>query len=110
LSPLGENFDSRDLILKLKATPIVVAPNKLGVINQILLTLGALPQNFRLKTKIILMSPEKSDAATRSNSRLLSEFFDAKRIFQLPRFEKDFQTALASKNRQLCQMLRALSF
>src|ERR1044071_7096878 len=35
LSPLGEGFDSRDLILKLDAMPIVVAPNKLGVISHI---------------------------------------------------------------------------
>src|SRR5277367_3867689 len=73
LSPLGENFDSRDLILALRATPIVVAPNKLGVINHILLTLEALPDNFRRRTKIVLMSPQKPDAALNSNAKLLAE-------------------------------------
>ena len=43
LSPLGEDFNSRDLIAALRATPIVVCPNRLGVVNQVLLTLEALP-------------------------------------------------------------------
>jgi len=45
LSPLGENFNSRDLILALCATPIIVAQNKIGVVNHVLLTLEALPKN-----------------------------------------------------------------
>ena len=47
LSPLGENFNSRDLIVALRATPIVVAQNRLGAVNQVLLTLEALPKNLR---------------------------------------------------------------
>src|SRR5271154_1435660 len=83
LSPLGENFNSRDLILALRAIPIIVAQNKLGAVNQILLTLEALPENFRLKAKIVLMSPSKPDAATKSNAKLLAKFAKAK-IFSLP--------------------------
>jgi len=89
LSPLGENFNSRDLIQKLRATPIIVAQNKLGVVNQILLTLEALPKKLRAKTCVILMSPAKSDAATNSNAKLLSEFFPAERIFTLPRLGRN---------------------
>ena len=84
LSPLGENFDSRDLLTALRATPIVVGPNRLGAVNQILLTLEALPKSFRRKARVVLMSPPKPDAATASNTKLLAEFFDAKRIFTLP--------------------------
>jgi len=90
LSPLCENFNSRDLISKLRAKPIIVAQNKLGVVNQILLTLEALPTHFRNKTKVVLMSPKKPDAATVSNVKLLAEFFDSKRIFSLPWFGKGF--------------------
>jgi len=86
LSPLGVNFNSRDLILKLRAMPIVVAQNKLGAVNQILLTLGALPENFRRKTLVVLITPPKMDAAAKSNAKLLAEFFPAERIFTLPRF------------------------
>ena len=35
LSPLGEGFDSRDLIEALNATPIIVCSNKLGAVNQV---------------------------------------------------------------------------
>ncbi|HXE42035.1 MAG TPA: dethiobiotin synthase, partial [Candidatus Baltobacteraceae bacterium] len=110
LSPLGERFDSRDLILKLRATPIVVAQNKLGAINQILLTLEALPNNFQRKTKIVLMSPEKLDAAAASNVKLLGELFDSRRIYQLPRFKENFTATNILKNPRVAQTLRALAY
>jgi len=84
LSPLGGNFDSRDLIAALRATPMVVCPNRLGAMNQVLLTLAALPQSAFCRARIVLMSPSKPDAATNTNAGLLAEFFDAKRIFELP--------------------------
>jgi dethiobiotin synthetase len=88
LSPLGENFNSRDLILALRAMPIVVAQNKLGAVNQILLTLEALPKNLRAKSRVVLVSPQKPDASTKMNAKLLAEFFDAEKIFLLPRLNK----------------------
>src|SRR5476649_1528457 len=54
LSPLGENFNSRDLILALRAMPIIVAQNKLGAVSQILLTLEALPEKSRSKSRVVL--------------------------------------------------------
>jgi dethiobiotin synthetase len=80
LSSLGENFNSRDLIKATRATPVIVAPNRLGVVNQVLLTLEALPKKFRAKARVILMPTPKPDGSTKSNARLLAEFFDAKRI------------------------------
>jgi dethiobiotin synthetase len=80
LSPLGENFNSRDLIKATRAIPIIVAPNRLGVVNQILLPLEALPKNLRVKTRVVLMPTPKPDGSTKSNAHLLAEFFDAKRI------------------------------
>jgi dethiobiotin synthetase len=80
LSPLGENFNSRDLIKATRAIPIIVAPNRLGVVNQILLPLEALPKNLRVKTRVVLMPTPKPDGSTKSNTHLLAEFFDAKRI------------------------------
>jgi dethiobiotin synthetase len=80
LSPLGENFNSRDLILAARAVPVIVAPNRLGVVNQVLLTLEALPKNYRSKARVVLMPTPKPDGSTKSNATLLAEFFDAKRI------------------------------
>jgi len=88
LSPLGEGFDSRDLIVALRATPIIVAQNKLGTMNQVLLTLEALPKNLRAKSRVVLVSPEKPDASTKTNAKLLAEFFDPEKISLLPRLNK----------------------
>ena len=104
LSPLGENFNSRDLILALRAIPIVVAQNKIGAVNHVLLTLEALPENFRSKAKIVLMSPSKPDAATKSNAKLLAEFTSAK-IFTLPWLGKNFH---ATKDPQVRRTFQGL--
>jgi len=93
LSPLGDDFDSRDLIVSLRATPIIVCPNQLGAVNQVLLTLEALPRGVMAKTRVVLMSPPKPDAATKTNAGLLAEHFDGKRIFQLPWLGGQFDLA-----------------
>lgn len=108
LSPLGENFNSRDLILALCATPLVVAQNRLGVVNQLLLTLEALPRNAAAAARVVLMSPPKRDSATKTNAKLLAEFFDARRIFTLPWFGKNFVVTQALKNPEVRQTLGAL--
>jgi dethiobiotin synthetase len=109
LSPLGENFDSRDLILSLRAVPIIVAQNKLGAVNHILLTLEALPKKLRAKTKVVLMSPPKPDAATISNAKLLAQFFPAEKLFTLPWFGKIFEVSKILKNARVIKSLRLLA-
>jgi dethiobiotin synthetase len=71
LSPLGAGFDSRDLLLALDAIPVLVAPDQLGVVNHILLTLEALPARFRRRTTVVLMAPPRADSAAASNAELL---------------------------------------
>jgi dethiobiotin synthetase len=107
LSPLGENFNSRDLIVALRAMPIIVAQNKLGVVNHILLTLEALPENLRTKAQIVLMSPPKPDASTKTNVKLLAKFANAK-IFSLPWLGQKFSPVEVLKNPQVARTLRAL--
>ncbi|HEX5399087.1 MAG TPA: dethiobiotin synthase [Verrucomicrobiae bacterium] len=109
LSPLGEGFDSRDLILALRATPLIVAPNRLGVVNQALLTLEALPGYVRRRAKLVFMSPPRPDAATATNASLLAEFFDARRIFTLPWLGNNVPNGKAWKNSQVLQLLHALT-
>jgi dethiobiotin synthetase len=109
LSPLGENFNSRHLIAALDATPIVVGQNQIGAVNQVLLTLEELPKKSQNKVRVVLMSPRKPDAATNSNADLLAEFFDTKRIFQLPWLGKNASAIQALKNRRVKQTLRALA-
>jgi dethiobiotin synthetase len=109
LSPLGKNFDSRDLISVLRATPIVVAQNKLGAVNHILLVLEALPENLRAKTRVVLVSPRKPDTAANSNAKLLAEFFAAGKIFTLPWLGKKFSTTDVLKIPQVRRTFRALA-
>ena len=84
LSPLGEDFDSRDLIRALGATPIIVCPNKLGAVNQVRLTVDALPRAAARQASIVLVNPARPDAASRTNLKLLKEFVDPNCLRILP--------------------------
>ncbi|HEY4984935.1 MAG TPA: dethiobiotin synthase [Verrucomicrobiae bacterium] len=108
LSPLGENFDSRDLIAALRATPIVVCPNRLGAVNQVLLTLAALPRSASCRARVVLISPSKPDASTSTNVSLLAEFLDAKRIFCLPRLGGRFDPEKVLKDSRVRRTFRVL--
>ena len=110
LSPLGEDFDSRDLIVALRATPVIVAPNRLGAVNQLLLTLAALPANYRATAKIVFMSPPKPDAATATNAQLLGEFFPPEKIFTVPWLGRKLPPPVEIlKNGKLRRLLRELA-
>jgi dethiobiotin synthetase len=108
LSPLGENFNSRDMVVALRAAPIIVGPNRLGVVNQVLLTLEALPKSLRAKAKVVLMSPPKPEAATESNARLLAQFFPAKKILTLPWLGRRFSASAILKKPPVRRTLAAL--
>jgi dethiobiotin synthetase len=108
LAPFGENFDSRGLIVALRATPIIVAKNRLGAVNHILLTLAALPKNLHARTKVVLMSPARPDFATASNAKLLAQFFPPEKIFELPWLGKKFSSTKVLKKPRLKRTLAAL--
>ena len=109
LSPLGADFNSRDLLAALSATPVIVAQNKLGTVNHILLTLEALPKNLRARAVVVLVSPAKPDAAAASNSKLLAQFLSRRKIFTLPWLGKNFSIAPAQKNARVKRTLAALA-
>jgi dethiobiotin synthetase len=108
LSPLGEGFDSRGLMAALGAAPIIVAPNRLGVVNHLLLTLEALPEKMHERAMVVLMSPEKPDAATASNVELLGQFFPKKNIFMLPWLGRRFALTEALNKTSIKRTLSAL--
>jgi dethiobiotin synthetase len=109
LSPLGEKFDSRDLIAALRATPIVVCPNRLGAVNQVLLTLASLPCDAAAKACVVLISSSRPDSSAAANMDLLGEFFDKERIFSLPWLGEHFNLARGLKNLRVEQTLRTLA-
>jgi dethiobiotin synthetase len=109
LSPLGEDFNSRDLIAALRATPIVVCPNRLGAMNQVRLTLAALPQRAASRARVALMSPAKPDATSGTNAGLLAEFFEARRICTLPWLGRKPDAGSALKKSRVKRTLQALA-
>lgn len=88
LSPLGAGFDSRDLILALAARPIVVASNRLGVLNEVLLTLEALPARPRRQAWVVLMATSRRprDLVQRTSAAFLRAKLGGERVVELPRW------------------------
>ncbi len=84
LSPLGEGFSTRELVVALRAETILVAANRLGAINHVRLTLAALPRGFAARTRIVLMNPARPDHVSRTNAGLIEELTGAGRTMTFP--------------------------
>lgn len=84
LSPLGEDFNSRDLLRALGASPLIVCPNRLGTMNQALLVLEALPRGLACRAPVVL-SAANADSSCASNVGLLRELLGPQRVQVLPR-------------------------
>ncbi len=108
LSPLGEDFDARDLISALRALPVIVASNKLGAVNHVRLTLEALPKRLRARTKVVLVCPPEPDSATASNAELLQSCLARGELFKLPWFGKGLSAADILKKSAAKRTLGAL--
>jgi dethiobiotin synthetase len=109
LSPLGDDFNSRDLILALRARTVIVAPDRLGVVNHVLLTLEALPEKSRAKARVVLMSQPGPDASAGTNAKLLAEFFGPGRIWPLPWLGDRLSGAKALEPQDVRRVLRQLT-
>ena len=113
LSPLTVDGDTRDLIVRLKARPLIVASNRLGVIHDVRATLGCLPPSLRSSIPVVLMAPATADASTARNARSLSEYHPADRIVEIPRLSPEIQSGARSPsvalNRKLDQILTLLA-
>ncbi|HEX7655234.1 MAG TPA: dethiobiotin synthase, partial [Verrucomicrobiae bacterium] len=108
LSPLGEGYDSRDLILKLAARPVIVAQNRLGLVNHLRLTLAALPPPVRRRSHVVLMSPETPDLAAASNRELLADYVPSERLHDLPWLGRPVLPAVALRRRSVRRVLERL--
>lgn len=87
LSPLGEDFDARDLIRGLGLRTIVAAPNRLGAINQVLLVVDALGDaSAEESPRVALMAPERPNRVSHSNLEVLRDRLGAGAVVEIPRF------------------------
>ncbi len=71
LSPLGSHFTALNLISELDCRIAVVAPNRVGCINQIALVAHALATTGLPVPKVILMEQESPDESARSNQKAI---------------------------------------
>lgn len=112
LSPLTADGDTRDLLRRLRAIPVLVASNRLGVLHDVRAALTCLPPGVRRRTPVVLMAPAEADASTARNARCLSEFHPADRIVEIPRVSGAIQSGAgapsAALNRRLDRILALL--
>lgn len=108
LSPLGEDFDSRDLIRALGAVPVVVCANRLGAVNQALLVLGALPPATARCAQVMLMGTARANSASRTNALLLRERVGNARVHELPYLNQPTALEAGLRNPAVRRTLDAL--
>lgn len=88
LTPLGEGFTILDVVHELEANFILVAPNKLGVINQVLLALRAAQRPAQL----ILMRQKKPDSSAKYNCAMLRELAAPAPVYDFPYLREQKRT------------------
>jgi dethiobiotin synthetase len=86
LTPLGENFSAREIIVELKCRVICVAANRLGTINHTLLTVNAIQPAVKERLTVALMGVRDRDASVDANARILSELTPPGKVFEIPYF------------------------
>jgi dethiobiotin synthetase len=84
LVPLGEGFSALQVITLLRCETVVVARNRLGVINHALLTLSVLRAAGLNEAKVALMGAARADASAASNRRMLCELASPAPVVSLP--------------------------
>ena len=82
--PLGEGFSALDLIKRTKADVVIVAANRLGVINHTLLTINALPRAARARARVVLMETREPDLSSVGNARMLMELLPGTDLIEWP--------------------------
>jgi len=91
-SPLGDRFNAADLIVNLQSEVIVVAANRLGVLNHTVLTIEALMRRNVVKIKIALVDLGATESAPSTNEedlRLLLTDIPLLRIPFLPGYKAE---------------------
>lgn len=109
LSPLTVDGDTLDVVRRLRAVPVLVASNRLGVIHEVRATLACLPAAWRSRAPVVLMAPAATDASTAWNARSLAEHHPADRIVEIPRVSEAVRSGArppsAALNRGLDRIL-----
>ena len=88
LAPLAKGKTVASLGKAIEAQLIVVAPNRVGVINQVLLTVEAATERGLEVACVVLMGQREPDASSLDNASLVRDFLpvlaDFKGVFEFP--------------------------
>ena len=109
LSPLGEGFSSRELIVATKATPIIACPNRLGAINLSRLVLECLPPAARKRAQVVLISRPHSDSSTKTNAAMIREFAGGNAVHEFPWLGSIVNTSAVKIDGKLKRTLQKLA-
>jgi dethiobiotin synthetase len=90
LTPLGEGFSAVEMISELNAEVIVVAANRLGVLNHTMLTVEALRHRGVKAMRVALMEVAGADLSRKSNLGDLRELIAPVPVGSIP-FLEDFR-------------------
>jgi dethiobiotin synthetase len=82
--PLGRDYLVADWIAALSSPVLMVAPNRLGVVNHSLLTIRALQSSGSTLVQPVLMGQRSRDASCGTNLRLLTELLAPIPWFEVP--------------------------
>lgn len=74
LSPLGCRFTALDLITELRSDVIVVAPNRIGCVGQVLLTTQVLKHAGILSARVVLIGQKTPDKSAQFNTATFREW------------------------------------
>jgi dethiobiotin synthetase len=110
LSPLGEKFSSAELIVKTGGEVILVGPNRLGVLNETLLSVEVLKNRGVQKIKVALVEHGPVDISHKTNLQDLSELLAGVEIVTIPFLENYVPQAdfIKKSGPQLDSVLRKL--
>ena len=84
LVPLGEDFSVKDLITKLDCRVVVVARNRLGVINHVRLTVENMQLTGIKDITVVLMGCKPGDISAHSNAEIIWELIWPVPVFEVP--------------------------
>lgn len=88
MSPLGKGYDSLRLIVELGAQPVLVATNRIGVINQVLMALSVMGNAGCPPAVTVLSDRGAGDPSVVSNRQVLQELRPELHFLELPHLEK----------------------
>jgi dethiobiotin synthetase len=103
LSPLAKGLDAARLIQRLGAEAIVVAQNRLGVLNHTLLVLDVLRTRQATEIKIALMESAVPDYSAQTNFEDIQELAAPVPVLRVPFFNGDLDEA--KKIRQSAELI-----